>query len=113
MSWIGGSGQCLERRIRPRRPRLFHRWTGLFSAAVASECQRRITLDGQTGTSRQDPEMTERLIVAAASGAGLRLERGEQLRIIDVEGGQTGDLVAISADGRQRLCSGRTFDYGG
>ena len=57
--------------------------------------------------------MTERLIVAAASGAGLRLERGEQLRIIDVEGGQTGDLVAISADGRQRLCSGRTFDYGG
>jgi uncharacterized protein YcgI (DUF1989 family) len=57
--------------------------------------------------------MTERHIVAAGGGAGLRLERGGQLRIIDVEGGQTGDLVAISADGKQRLSSGRTFDYGG
>jgi uncharacterized protein len=57
--------------------------------------------------------MAERLLVAAGSGAGLRLKRGEQLRIIDIEGGQTGDLVAFSADGRHRLSSGRTFDYGG
>jgi uncharacterized protein YcgI (DUF1989 family) len=56
--------------------------------------------------------MAERFLVAAGSGAGLRLQRGEHLRIIDVEGGQTGDLVAFSADGRQRLSSGRTFDYG-
>jgi uncharacterized protein len=57
--------------------------------------------------------MTERHIVAAASGAGLRLRRGEQLRVIDPEGGQSGDLVAFSPDGKQRLSNGRTFDYGG
>jgi uncharacterized protein YcgI (DUF1989 family) len=58
-------------------------------------------------------QMAERFLVAAGGGAGLRLKRGEQLRIIDIEGGQTGDLVAFSADGRHRLSSGRTFDYGG
>jgi uncharacterized protein len=57
--------------------------------------------------------MPEKLIVSAGCGAGLRLERGEQLRIIDIEGGQTGDLVALSVDGKQRMSSGRTFDYGG
>jgi uncharacterized protein len=57
--------------------------------------------------------MTERMVVPAGGGAGLRIKRGEQLRIIDIEGGQTGDLVAISADGKHRLSSGRTFDYGG
>jgi uncharacterized protein YcgI (DUF1989 family) len=58
-------------------------------------------------------QMAERLIVPAGGGAGLRLKRGERLRIIDIEGGQTGDLVAFSHDGKQRLSSGRTFDYGG
>jgi uncharacterized protein len=57
--------------------------------------------------------VTERHIVPAAGGAGLRLRRGEQLRVIDPEGGQSGDLVAFSSDGRQRLSNGRTFDYGG
>lgn len=57
--------------------------------------------------------MAEMLVVPAGGGAGLRLERGEQLRVIDIEGGQTGDLVAFSTDGRHRLSSGRTFDYGG
>jgi uncharacterized protein len=57
--------------------------------------------------------MAERRLVAAGGGAGLRLKRGEQLRIIDIDGGQTGDLVAFSADGKHRLSSGRTFDYGG
>jgi uncharacterized protein YcgI (DUF1989 family) len=57
--------------------------------------------------------MPERVIVPAGGGAGLRLKRGEQLRIIDIEGGQTGDLVAFSTGGKQRLSSGRTFDYGG
>jgi uncharacterized protein YcgI (DUF1989 family) len=33
---------------------------------------------------------------------GNEVNRGEQLRIIDFEGGQTGDLVAFSADGRHR-----------
>src|SRR5262245_16661219 len=57
--------------------------------------------------------MAKRQIVPAASGVALRLKRGEQLRIIDTEGGQSGDLVAFSADGSERLSNGRTFDYGG
>ena len=57
--------------------------------------------------------MAKRQLVPAAGGAGLRLARGEHLRIIDLEGGQTGDLMAFSPDGRERLSNGRTFDYGG
>jgi uncharacterized protein len=57
--------------------------------------------------------MIKRQLVTTAQGAGLRLKCGEQLRIIDPEGGQSGDLVAFSADGNQRLSNGRTFDYGG
>lgn len=57
--------------------------------------------------------MNERHIVPAAGGVGLRLRRGQQLRVIDPEGGQSGDLVAFSHDGRERLSNGRTFDYGG
>src|SRR5262249_4729260 len=52
-------------------------------------------------------------VIPAAGGVGLRLRHGERLRIIDPEGGQSGDLVAFSQDGRQRLSNGRTFDYGG
>jgi uncharacterized protein YcgI (DUF1989 family) len=52
-------------------------------------------------------------LVPAAGGAGLRLKRGQRLRIIDSEGGQSGDLMAFSTDGRQRLSNGRTFDYCG
>jgi uncharacterized protein len=52
-------------------------------------------------------------VVPAGGGAGSRLRRGERLRVIDPEGGQTGDLVAYAADGSERLSNGRTFDYGG
>jgi uncharacterized protein YcgI (DUF1989 family) len=57
--------------------------------------------------------MVDRQIIPAAGGAGLRLRRGQELRIVDPEGGQSGDLMAYSADGRDRLSNGRTFDYGG
>ena len=57
--------------------------------------------------------MTQRHIVPAGGGVGLRLARGQHLRLIDTEGGQTGDLMAFSADGRERLSNGRTFDYDG
>lgn len=57
--------------------------------------------------------MTERHVVPAGGGRGLRLARGEVLRIIDVEGGQTGDLLAYAPDAGQRLSNGRTFDYQG
>lgn len=57
--------------------------------------------------------MTESQLIAAGSGVGLRLQRGEQLRVFDPSGGQSGDLMAFSLDGRERLSNGRTFDYGG
>lgn len=57
--------------------------------------------------------MGDRIIIPAGGGTGLRLARGRHLRIIDTEGGQSGDLVAFSADGSERLSNGRTFDYGG
>src|SRR5689334_15282646 len=57
--------------------------------------------------------MSERCVIGAGQGVGLLLERGQQLRIIDPEGGQSGDLMAFSLDGTQRLSNGRTFDYGG
>lgn len=57
--------------------------------------------------------MAEHRLIPAGSGVGLRLERGEQLRVIDPFGGQSGDLMAFSADGRERLSNGRTFDYDG
>jgi uncharacterized protein len=52
-------------------------------------------------------------IIAAGAGIGLHLERGQTLRLVDPEGGQSGDLMAFSRDGRERLSNGRTFDYGG
>jgi uncharacterized protein len=55
--------------------------------------------------------MATRQIVPAAGGAGLRLARGEHLRLIDIEGLQTGDLMAFSADGSERFSTGRTSDY--
>ena len=57
--------------------------------------------------------MVEQQLVPPGTGAGLRLKRGQQLRVIDPEGGQSGDVVAYSQDGRERLSNGRTFDYGG
>jgi uncharacterized protein len=57
--------------------------------------------------------MIEQQRVPPACGAAIRLQRGQLLRVIDIEGGQTGDLMAFSRDGRERLSNGRTFDYGG
>jgi uncharacterized protein YcgI (DUF1989 family) len=55
----------------------------------------------------------EKQIIPAGTAVGFRIERGALLKIIDPEGGQSGDLAAFSADGSERLSSGRTFDYGG
>lgn len=57
--------------------------------------------------------LTKRQIIAPGGGAGLKLARGEHLRLIDIEGGQTGDLMAFSQDGSERLSNGRSFDYNG
>jgi uncharacterized protein len=57
--------------------------------------------------------MNHRIEIPAASGMPMRLKGGQRLRIIDPLGGQSGDLMVFSADGRHRLSNGRTFDYGG
>ncbi len=57
--------------------------------------------------------MSEERLIPAAGGVGLRLKRGERLRVIDPQGGQSGDVFALSADGGERLSNGRTFDYQG
>ena len=49
--------------------------------------------------------MADPKVIPAGQGVGLRLRRGEQVRIIDPNGGQSGDLVAFSDDGTQR-CHG-------
>jgi uncharacterized protein YcgI (DUF1989 family) len=55
----------------------------------------------------------DKQIIPAGTGVGFRIERGALLKIIDPEGGQSGDLAAFSVDGGERLSSGRTFDYCG
>jgi|SRR5579883_1649704 len=57
--------------------------------------------------------MANREVILPGHGAGVRLRRGEQIRLIDPHGGQSGDLVAFSHDGSERLSNGRTFDYSG
>lgn len=48
------------------------------------------------------------------SGKAWRIGAGSLLKIIDVEGGQSGDLFAVAADDLDDgLSNGRTFDYGG
>ena len=52
--------------------------------------------------------------IAASTGIGLRLARGQVLRIIDPQGSQSGDLVAFaSGSTTEWLSNGRSFDYGG
>jgi uncharacterized protein YcgI (DUF1989 family) len=52
-------------------------------------------------------------VIPPGHGVGLLLKRGDQLRLVDPHGGQSGDLLAFSHDGAQRLSNGRTFDYSG
>jgi uncharacterized protein YcgI (DUF1989 family) len=57
--------------------------------------------------------MATQHIVSPGGGAGVKLARGAHIRLIDIEGGQTGDLMAFSLDGRERLSNGRSVDYNG
>jgi uncharacterized protein YcgI (DUF1989 family) len=46
------------------------------------------------------------------TGVGLRLRRGQVLRVIDPQGEQVSDVVAFAADDTgERLSSGRSIDY--
>lgn len=52
--------------------------------------------------------------IPARGGVGLRLARGQTLRLIDPIGGQSGDLMAFaSGEPGEWLSNGRSFDYGG
>lgn len=56
----------------------------------------------------------QRTVIAPRSGAAWRLAAGQRLRIIDLEGSQSGDLFAVAADDvEDGQSSGRTFDMGG
>ena len=57
--------------------------------------------------------MSALIEVPAGGGVPLRMKRGERLRLVDPNGGQSGDLMAFSTDGRHRMSNGRTFDYAG
>lgn len=48
------------------------------------------------------------------SGRAWRVDAGSLLRVVDVEGAQSGDVFAVAADDpHDGLSNGRTFDYGG
>jgi uncharacterized protein len=52
--------------------------------------------------------------IPAMSGKAWRLDAGSLLKVVDVEGGQSGDVFAVAADDpTDGLSNGRTFDYGG
>ena len=54
----------------------------------------------------------ERYRLEPQTGMGMRLERGQVLRVIDPEGEQVSDVVAFAAgDASERLSSGRSIDY--
>ena len=51
-------------------------------------------------------------IIPPRSGVAFRLARGEHLTVVDPEGEQVSDLLALSADDvREVVSNGRTFDY--
>ncbi|MDX1435604.1 MAG: urea carboxylase-associated family protein [Anaerolineales bacterium] len=52
--------------------------------------------------------------IEAQSGTAFRLEQGETVRVIDVEGEQVADLFCFAAsDTDEKLSSGQTTDYSG
>ncbi|WP_062226010.1 DUF1989 domain-containing protein [Aureimonas frigidaquae] len=56
--------------------------------------------------------MSEFSVIAPRSGCAFALRAGEELTVIDAEGGQVADLLAVNAaDTREMLSSGRTLDY--
>ncbi|MEO5706680.1 MAG: urea carboxylase-associated family protein [Alteraurantiacibacter sp.] len=56
--------------------------------------------------------MSEVAPIAPRSGTAFRLERGQVLEVIDLEGSQVADLLAFNADDvREVISNDRTFDY--
>lgn len=60
----------------------------------------------------QHADTDDARIIAPRSGAAFELRAGQTLTVIDAQGGQVADLLAINAaDIREILSSGRTLDY--
>lgn len=56
--------------------------------------------------------MDQPQVIAPRSGAAFRVNRGQVLEVIDLEGCQVADLLAFNAaDVREVVSNGRTFDY--
>lgn len=56
--------------------------------------------------------MSKFSVIAPRSGCAFALRAGEELTVMDAEGGQVADLLAVNAaDTREMLSSGRTLDY--
>ena len=54
----------------------------------------------------------EMRMVPAGSGMAWEVGAGTRLRVVDLQGGQTGDVFAVAADDLEDgLSNGRTFDY--
>jgi uncharacterized protein YcgI (DUF1989 family) len=49
--------------------------------------------------------------IAPQTGVAFRLNQGETLRVVDLEGEQVSDLMAFGLDGRETLSGGRSIDY--
>jgi uncharacterized protein YcgI (DUF1989 family) len=59
-------------------------------------------------------EKWDTTVIPPRSGNGFRLSAGQLLRLVDIEGSQSGDLFAVAADDLEDgQSSGRTFDMGG
>jgi uncharacterized protein YcgI (DUF1989 family) len=58
--------------------------------------------------------LLSRHVIPTAIGYGLRLDKGQVLRIIDLEGEQVADLILfVAANVRERFASGYTIDFAG
>ena len=58
--------------------------------------------------------MEERLRIEPRTGLAIELARGEEVEIVDVDGGQVADLVAVAREGPEEvLSSGVTLDFNG
>jgi uncharacterized protein len=56
----------------------------------------------------------ETAVIPPRSGMAWRLSAGQLLRVVDIEGSQSGDLFAVAADDlHDGQSNGRTFDMGG
>jgi uncharacterized protein YcgI (DUF1989 family) len=56
-------------------------------------------------------QISQRTLIAPQTGAAFRLNRGDRLIVVDVEGEQVSDLMAFASGGEEWLSSGRSIDY--